>query len=54
MAQRRLGRPHEARASLDRLRESLKDPRRAEDAEARAFLREAESVVADVRSPAGW
>ena len=53
MAQRRLGRPQEARASLDRLRESLKDPRRAQDTEAQAFLREAESVVADARAPAG-
>ena len=52
MAQR-LGRPQEARASLDRLRESLKDPRRAQDTEAQAFLREAESVVADARAPAG-
>jgi hypothetical protein len=47
MAQHHLGRGDEARATLVRLRQVLKNPRWDEDAEAEAqsFLREAEELI---------
>jgi tetratricopeptide (TPR) repeat protein len=53
MAQHRLGHLQAARESLNRLREGLKGPRRAQDALAQSFLQEAESLVAPAPSPAG-
>ena len=49
MAQHRLGEPRQAREALARLREVMKQPGRAEDVEAQAFLREAEALL---RGPA--
>jgi WD40 repeat protein len=45
MARHRLGQGQQAQAVLRRLRECLKDPRHAQDAEAQGFLREAEAVL---------
>jgi hypothetical protein len=47
LAQHRLGQSDKARATLGRLREVMKDPRRAGDPEARALLREAETIELD-------
>jgi hypothetical protein len=53
MTQHRLGHPREAQAELRRLRERMKDPRWAEDAEAQGFLREAEALLAKPLTPGG-
>jgi hypothetical protein len=45
MAQHRLGQKERAQAMLGRLRAAMKQPRWANDAEARGFLREAEAVL---------
>ena len=46
MTQHQLGQPAPARATLARLRETLQqDPRWANDADAHAFLREAEALI---------
>jgi WD40 repeat protein/tRNA A-37 threonylcarbamoyl transferase component Bud32 len=50
MAHYQLGHKDEARAALARLRQAMKDPRWAQDAECRGFLREAEALV---EPPAG-
>jgi hypothetical protein len=47
MAQHRLGQKDKAQESIRRLREAMKAPRWAEDAESRAFLREAEALLQD-------
>jgi tetratricopeptide (TPR) repeat protein len=47
MAQHQLGKTDEAKAMLGRLRELMKQPRWANDAEAQGFLREAEGLVGD-------
>jgi hypothetical protein len=49
MARHRLDEPRQARETLARLRECMKQPGRAEDAEAQGFLREAEVLL---RGPA--
>ncbi len=46
MALHRLGRHEEAKVTLDRLRDLLKDERFAEDKEAKACLAEAEKLIA--------
>ena len=46
MAHQQLGHAKEAQAELERLRERMKDPRWARDAQARAFLHEAEELLA--------
>jgi hypothetical protein len=51
MAQHHLGHAKEAQAELQRLRERITDPRWAEDAEAQGFLREAEALLANPRTP---
>jgi dipeptidyl aminopeptidase/acylaminoacyl peptidase len=45
MAQHRLGRKEQTQATLGRLREALKQPRWANDAESQGFLREAEALL---------
>jgi Tfp pilus assembly protein PilF len=45
MVQYQLGKKDEAKATLSRLRETMKQPRWTENAEAAAFLREAEEVI---------
>jgi hypothetical protein len=45
MSQHQLGKKDEAKAMLARLRELMKQQRWAEDAEARSFLREAETLI---------
>ena len=46
MTQHQLGQPSPARATLARLRETLQqNPRWANDADAQAFLREAETLI---------
>jgi tetratricopeptide (TPR) repeat protein len=45
MAQQQLGKKDEAKATLGRLREVMKQPNRAKDAEAVGFLREAEELI---------
>jgi WD40 repeat protein/serine/threonine protein kinase/Flp pilus assembly protein TadD len=45
MAQHQLGRKEQAQATLARLREAMKQPRWAQDAESQAFLREAEALL---------
>jgi tetratricopeptide (TPR) repeat protein len=45
MAQHQLGQKERAQATFLRLREIMKQPRWAEDAEAQGFLREAEAVL---------
>jgi hypothetical protein len=47
-----LGQSEKARDTLGRLREAMKDPRLAGDAEAQAFLREAETIEFDQLFPA--
>jgi hypothetical protein len=51
MTQRHLGHAREAQAYLERLRERLKLPRWAQDAEAQSFLREAEALLAKPTTP---
>ncbi len=46
MSQHQLGKKDEAKATLDRLRTVMKQPRWAKDAEAAGFLREAEELIA--------
>jgi hypothetical protein len=45
MARHQLGNKDEAKATLGRLRETMKQPRWAQDAEAAGFLREAEELI---------
>jgi hypothetical protein len=45
MAQHQLGKKDEAQATLGRLREVMKQPGWANDAEAQGFLREAEELI---------
>jgi WD40 repeat protein len=45
MSQHQLGKKDEAKAMLSRLRELMEQPRWAKDAEARSFLREAETLI---------
>jgi eukaryotic-like serine/threonine-protein kinase len=52
LAQNRLGQSEEARSTLGRLRAVMKDPERAKDQEAQAFLREAETIELDRVFPA--
>jgi tetratricopeptide (TPR) repeat protein len=51
MTQQHLGHAKEAQAYLERLRERMKLPRWAQDAEARGFLREAEALLAKPPMP---
>jgi dipeptidyl aminopeptidase/acylaminoacyl peptidase len=51
MTQQHLGHAKEAQAELKRLRERMKDPRLAQDAEAEGFLREAEALLANPKTP---
>ena len=51
MTQQQLGHAKEAQAELQRLRERMKDPRWAQDAEAQGFLREAEELLAKPKTP---
>jgi tetratricopeptide (TPR) repeat protein len=53
MTQQRLGHAKEAQAELQRLRERMKDPGWAQNAEAQGFLREAEALLAEAKSPGG-
>jgi hypothetical protein len=46
MTRHQLGKKDEAKATLDRLREAMKRPRWAKDAEAAGFLLEAEELIA--------
>jgi WD40 repeat protein/serine/threonine protein kinase len=52
MTQHRLGHAKEAQAYLEQLRERMKEPRRAKDAEAQGFLRETEALLAKPKPPA--
>ena len=52
LAQNRLGQSEKARDTLGRLRELMKNPERAGDQEAQAFLREAETIELDQVFPA--
>jgi hypothetical protein len=45
MSQHQLGQKEQAQATLARLREVMKQPRWAKNAEAQGFLREAEAVL---------
>jgi hypothetical protein len=51
MAQQRLGLAQEAQTGLLRLRERMKDPRWAQDAETQGFLREAEALLTKPKTP---
>ncbi len=51
MTHQQLGHAKEAQAELQRLRERMKDPRWAQDAEAQGFLREAEELLAKSKTP---
>jgi tetratricopeptide (TPR) repeat protein len=51
MAHQQLGHAKEAEAGLQLLRERMKDPRWAQDAQAAGFLREAEELLARPRPP---
>jgi tetratricopeptide (TPR) repeat protein len=51
MAQQQLGHAKEAQAELHLLRERMKDPRWAKDAQAQGFLREAEELLAKAKPP---
>jgi hypothetical protein len=53
MTQKRLGHEHKAQAELQRLRERMKDPLWAKNAEAQDFLREAEALLAKPTTPGG-
>ena len=52
LAQHRLGQSEKARDTLGRLREVMRDPQRAGNQEAQAFLREAETIELDRVFPA--
>ena len=52
LAQSRLGQTEKAPSTLGRLRELMKDPARAKDQEAQAFLHEAETIELDQAFPA--
>ena len=52
LAQTRLGQSDKAHSTLVRLRELIKNPERAKDQEAQAFLREAETIELDETFPA--
>jgi hypothetical protein len=51
MAHQQLGHAQEAEATLQLLRERMKDPRWAQDARAPSFLREAEELLAKPKAP---
>jgi hypothetical protein len=51
MTQRRLDDDNEARAEFQRLRERMKDPRLAQDAESRVFVGEAEALRTTPKTP---
>jgi Flp pilus assembly protein TadD len=51
MAHQQLGHSKEAEAKLQVLRERMKDPRWAQDAQARGFLHEAEELLAKLKPP---
>jgi len=51
MTQQQLGHAKEAQAEFQRLRDQLKDPRWARHAEAQDFLREAEALLANPKTP---
>jgi WD40 repeat protein len=51
MAHQRLGHAKEAEAALQLLRERMKDPRSAQDAQAQGFLREVEALLARPKAP---
>jgi hypothetical protein len=51
MTHQQLGHAKEAQAELRRLRERMKDPRWAQDAEAQGFLREVEALLAKPKTP---
>jgi tetratricopeptide (TPR) repeat protein len=51
MAHQQLGHAQEAEATLQLLRERMKDPRWAQDAQAQGFLREAEELLAKPEPP---
>jgi tetratricopeptide (TPR) repeat protein len=51
LAHQQLGHTKEAQAKLQLLRERMKDPRWAQDAESQGFLREAEELLAKPRAP---
>ena len=51
MAHQQLGHAKEAEAKLQLLRERMKDPRWAQDAQAQGFLREAEELLAKPKPP---
>jgi tetratricopeptide (TPR) repeat protein len=51
MVHQQLGHAQEAEAKLTFLRERMKDPRWAKDAEAQGFLREAEELLAKPKAP---
>jgi hypothetical protein len=53
MTQQHLGHAQEARTYFQRLRERMRDPRWAQDAEAQGFLREAEALLAEPATPDG-
>jgi WD40 repeat protein len=51
MTRHRLGHTQEAQADLRRLRERVKEPHWAQDADAQGFLREAEALLATAKPP---
>ena len=51
MAHQQLGHAKETEAKLQRLREQMKDPRWAPNAQAQGFLREAEELLAKPKAP---
>ena len=51
MTHQQLGHAKEAEAKLQRLRDRMKDPRSAQDAQAQGFLREAEELLAKPKPP---
>jgi tetratricopeptide (TPR) repeat protein len=51
MTHQQLGHATEAPAELERMRERMKDPRWARDAQAQGFLREAEELLAKPKPP---
>jgi tetratricopeptide (TPR) repeat protein len=53
MTQQHLGHAQEAQAGFQYLRERMKDPRWAQDAEKRGFLREAEALLTKPQTPGG-
>ena len=51
MTHQHLGHAKEAQADFQRLRERMKNPRWAQDAEAQGFVREAEALLANSITP---